>query len=191
MPPDKSQRRTRREPRGCKSVRPVRRVPEFGSLRIVIAIMLRKLQSVVKFAIVMLAMTIACTIVWQGFVADSLYDCTDSVSGDFLRPGDWVHAFDGNSIVPVQHVVHGRSMSEPDTIKKGWSVTDLWLLWFAFLGVSVAVSGYLARKRWFPVQDKARNHLDCNKSAMTHKRQTGTFWRGVVDQSRRPHEAQL
>jgi hypothetical protein len=112
--------------------------------------MIRKLKSAAKFAIVMIAMTIACTIVWQDVVAEYLYDCTDSVPGDFLRPGDWVHTWNGNSIVSVQHVVHGRSMSEPDTIKAGWSIAELWLLWFAFVGVSVAASFFLARLRWIP-----------------------------------------
>jgi hypothetical protein len=112
--------------------------------------MIRHLKRVAKFAIVMFAMTIACTLVWDAFVAENLYDCTDSVPFDFLKPGDWVHAFGSNTIVPVPHVIHGRSMSGPDTIKEGWSVTDLWLLWFSFVGISVAVSAFSARLRWSP-----------------------------------------
>ena len=112
--------------------------------------MLRKLKSAVKFVIVMIAMTIVCAIAWQEVVAEHLYDCTDSVPGDFFRPGDWVHAFDGHSIVPVAHVVHGRSMSEPDTIRQGWSMTGLWLLWLSFVAISAVVSVLLARKSWFP-----------------------------------------
>ena len=112
--------------------------------------MFRKLKSAAKFAIVMIAMTIVCAIAWQEVVAEYLYDCTDSVPGDFFRPGDWVHSFGGHSIVPVQHVVHGRSMSEPDTIKQGWSMTGLWLLWLSFVAISAGVSVLLARKRWFP-----------------------------------------
>ena len=112
--------------------------------------MFRKLKSAAKFAIVMIAMTIVCAIVWQEVVAEHLYDCTDSVPGDFLRPGDWVHSFAGHSIVSVQNVVHGRSMSEPDAIKQGWSMTGLWLLWLSFVAISAVVSVLLARKRWFP-----------------------------------------
>jgi hypothetical protein len=111
--------------------------------------MIRNLKSAAKFAIVMLVMTIVCTIIWQQFVAEYLYDCTDSLPADFLRPGDWVHAFGGNAIVSVRHIVHGQSMSEPDTIKTGWSMADLWLLWFLFNGVSVTISIFLARRRWF------------------------------------------
>ena len=119
-------------------------------LGIVRTFMFRKLKSAAKFASVMIAMTIVCAIAWQEGVAEYLYDRTDSVPGDFSRPGDWVHSFGGYSIVPVQHVVHGRSMSEPDTIKAGWGMVDLWLLWLSFVGVSVAVSFFLARKRWLP-----------------------------------------
>lgn len=112
--------------------------------------MIWMLKSAAKFAIVMIAMTTACTIVWQVFVAEHVYDCTDSVPGDFLRPGDWVHTLNGSSIVSVQHVVHGRSMSEPDIIKSGWSIRDLWLLWSAFVSTSLAASVFLAWKRWLP-----------------------------------------
>ncbi|HEY3861950.1 MAG TPA: hypothetical protein VGO59_08685 [Verrucomicrobiae bacterium] len=83
------------------------------------------------------------------FAAENLYDCTDSAGiPDFLLPGDWVHAFGGHSATSVLHVVHGRSMSEPDTIKEGWSVAGLWGLWHSFVGLSIAVSVFLARKRW-------------------------------------------
>jgi hypothetical protein len=100
-----------------------------------------------KFVFVMLAMTIVSMVVWQEFVTDRLYNCTDALWFDFLRPGfGWVH---GNvAYVPV--VVSGRSMSEPDTIKAGWTMTRLWLLWFSFIGVSVAVSLWLAWLSWLP-----------------------------------------
>lgn len=117
----------------------------------------RKLKRAAKFAIVMFALTMVCTIVWQSVVAERLYDCTDSVSGDFLRPGDWVHSFAGRSIVSVQQVVHGRSMSEPDTIKAGWSRTGLWLLWLSFFGTSILASYFLARMTWFPITHPTPN----------------------------------
>ena len=50
--------------------------------------MIRKLKSAVKFAIVMIAMTIFCAIVWQEVVAEYLYDCTDSVPDSTSEIGD-------------------------------------------------------------------------------------------------------
>ena len=50
----------------------------------------------------------------------------------------------GRPVAVVQHIVHHRSMSEPDTIKEGWSVTRLWHLWYAFVVGSVFISVILA-----------------------------------------------
>lgn len=97
--------------------------------------MLRVLATIVKFIIAVFAMTIICTILWEVFVNGQLYDCTDPGWLDFLSPGDWVHF--GHDVEYVPHVVAGRSMSDPDTIKLGWSVTKLWCLWFSFVGVSL------------------------------------------------------
>jgi len=96
-----------------------------------------------KFFFLMLASTIVCTIIWQQFVTDHLYNCTDPLWLDFLNPGDWVHGH----VVSVPVVVV-RSMSEPDTIKQGWTVTGLWVLWFSFVGASVAVSAWVAVLPW-------------------------------------------
>jgi hypothetical protein len=103
------------------------------------------LKSVTKFVIVMFLMMIVCTIVWQ-FVGDRLYDCTDDGFLGFWRPGDWVHFDHGVVYVPV--IVHGRSMSDPDTIKAGWSMTGLWCLWFSFVAVSLVISIVVARVPW-------------------------------------------
>src|SRR6476620_4884904 len=84
-------------------------------------------KSAAKFAIVLLAMTVACTIAWEVLINGTLYNCTDPGFLDFLSPGDWVHFNHG--VVYVPHIVTGRSMSDPDTIKEGWSVTRLWFLW--------------------------------------------------------------
>src|SRR6266550_4248599 len=91
--------------------------------------MLHLLKSLAKFVTALLAMTILCTMVWQ-FVGDKLYDCTDDGFLGFWRPGEWVHSFGGHSVATLHQVVHGRSMSESDTIKEGWSVAGLWRLWF-------------------------------------------------------------
>jgi hypothetical protein len=108
-----------------------------------------KLKNVVKFFVILFVMTIINTIVWE-YVAGDLYDCTDGGIPGYWSPGCWVHSWDGHSIVAVPHVVHRRSMSEPDTIKEGWSVTGLLCLWFSFFAVSLGVSIVLARVRWIP-----------------------------------------
>jgi len=91
---------------------------------------------VVSFAVTM----IACTWGWEQFVKDRIYNCTDDFPLGFLQPGQWAH-----HPVAVPHVTSGRSMSEPDTIKQGWSVLALWLLWFSFIAGSLIVSFVLAR----------------------------------------------
>lgn len=103
---------------------------------------------IAKFVALMFLMTIVCTIVWQEFVTDRLYNCTDPAWLDFLTPGDWVHAHDGQPIMVVAKIVP-RGMSDPDTIKEGWSVTRLWCLWYSFVGVSVVLSALLSWPRWF------------------------------------------
>src|SRR5580698_3574741 len=94
-------------------------------------------------------MTIINTIVWV-CVADNLYDCTDGGIPGYWSPGDWVHSFDNHSVVSVPRIVHGRDMSEPDTIKEGWSTARLLCLWLVFFDVSLLVSFFLARIRWMP-----------------------------------------
>jgi hypothetical protein len=103
-------------------------------------------KSVARFGIVLILMTVICTMVWGGFVTDSLYNCSDAIGFDYLHPGDWVHGH----VAFVHHVVAGRSMSEPDTVKEDWSIAGLWCLWFAFFGASLVVSILLARTEWIP-----------------------------------------
>ena len=71
---------------------------------------------------------------------------TDSGGFDYLSPGDWVH----RQGAVVNHVVAGRSMSEPDTIKKGWSVAGLWGLWISFFAASLAISFGFTRTTRIP-----------------------------------------
>jgi len=59
---------------------------------------------------------------------------------EFLHPGDWVHG----DYVTVPKINPNDSMSMPDSIKQGWSVPKLWLLWWSFVAASVAVSASLA-----------------------------------------------
>jgi hypothetical protein len=102
-----------------------------------------------KFVIVAFLMTILCTAVWQNFVTDVLYNCTDPAWLDFLSPGNWVHFHNGEPVAFVP-VITGGSMSDPDTIKEGWSVARLWHLWDGFVIVSAGISVFLARIRWIP-----------------------------------------
>lgn len=106
---------------------------------------------IAKFVAVFLCCTIVCTVLWAQFVTDTLYNCTDPGWLDYLFPGHWVH-----HPVAVAHVVVGRSMSEPDTIKAGWSITGLWFLWFAVVGVSVLGSVLLARLPWIRTRQRGK-----------------------------------
>jgi len=104
-------------------------------------------MSAAKFVIVLVVMTVICTMIWGGFITDTLYNCTDAVGFDYLQPGNWVHG----KVAFVPNVV-ARSMSEPDTIKKGWSEGGLWCLWMMFFSGSLAISVFLSRKTWIPGQ---------------------------------------
>jgi hypothetical protein len=107
--------------------------------------MITMLKVMAKFGLVLLAMTVACTIAWECFVNNRLYNCTDPGFLDYLTPGDWTH-----HPVTVQHVLDHRPMNEHDTIKAGWTITGLRYLWYAFLLVSVVVSAYVAIVPWLP-----------------------------------------
>jgi hypothetical protein len=110
--------------------------------------MLQMLKTGAKFVITLLVMTVACTIAWEVFVNGTLYNCTDPGWLDFLSLGDWVH-FD-HGVVYVPHIVTDRPMSDPDTLKQGWSVARLWYLWCSFVAVSLFLSVSLARVPWIP-----------------------------------------
>ena len=75
-----------------------------------------------KFVAALLLCTIASTLVWERFVAGTLYDCTDPGFLEFLSPGDWAHIRYG------------------DTLRTGWSMTSLWWLWYSFVIVSAVIS---------------------------------------------------
>jgi hypothetical protein len=105
-----------------------------------------------KFVVSIIIMAIICIIVWQDVVTEYLYDNTDENMMGFLSPlwGDFWIGEGGFPIITVQHVVHGRGMSEPDEIKAGWSIPKLQCLWSFFVVVSLAISGLLARVPWIP-----------------------------------------
>jgi len=107
---------------------------------------------ITKFVTSLFVMTVICTIVWQDAVTEYIYDNTDDNMGGYLEPfyGDYWIGEGGFPVVTVQHVVHGRSMSEPDEIKEGWSILKLRCLWLSFVGVSLIISIVLARVPWIP-----------------------------------------
>lgn len=97
-----------------------------------------------KFVICLAFCLVLCMFLWQAFACNKLCNCTDGIEPlDFLFPGDWVH-----HPVVVAHVVAGRSMSEPDTVKVGWTMRRLWALWCAFVLASLILSAYLASLTW-------------------------------------------
>ena len=106
----------------------------------------------VKFVASLFVMTVICTIVWQDVVAEYLYDNTDDNMMGFIHPF-YLDGCIGQSkfrVVSVRQVVHGRSMSEPDEIKEGWSIPKLWCLWFSFVAISLITSIVFARVPWIP-----------------------------------------
>ena len=124
--------------------------------------MIRMFKNTAKFAIVMFLMTIVCSIVWQDVVTEYLYDNTDDNIMGFISPlfGDFWIGEGGFPVVTVQHVVHGRSMSDPDEIKQGWSIPKLFCLWLSFVSVSIVFSIVIARIRWIPLQSTKQIYED-------------------------------
>jgi len=114
--------------------------------------------SAVVFVVSLVGTTIACAIIWEVFIHPNVYDCTDPGFIDYLTPGDWVHEAGGRPVAVVRDVVHARSMSEPDTIKQGWSIVRLWHLWYALVSASVLISLMFALLPW--------QRLPCPGSAM-------------------------
>jgi hypothetical protein len=100
--------------------------------------------SFMTFVIALLLTNVAAATIWEKVVSQKLYDCTDSVGFDYVLPGRWVHA----PVAVVPQVVHNRSMSEPDTIREGWTVRKLWALWWSLVAGSVIISLLLASWPW-------------------------------------------
>ena len=98
----------------------------------------------VIFLVLLVACIIGCTFIWDSSVDGKIYNCTDSIPFGFLHPGDWVHAHDGLPVAIVPKINPTDPMNKPDTIKEGWSIPKLWVLWGAFVFTSVAISAPLA-----------------------------------------------
>jgi len=108
----------------------------------------RLITTIATFAACLFICVWFCTWGWDNYLNGKVYYCTDAVGLDFLRPGDWVHAFGGRPVVVFDAIPGNLSMSDPDGIKRGWSVDKLWLLWLALAGSSVALSGGVAFLVW-------------------------------------------
>jgi len=103
---------------------------------------MRTFVSLVVFLLALVIATIGCAWSWETLIKNRLYNCTDDLPLDYFQPGHWVH-----QPVGVSHVSVPRSMSEPDTIKNGWTMQRLWFLWCFCISGSVVFSLSLA---WLP-----------------------------------------
>jgi hypothetical protein len=119
----------------------------------------------VKFLVAMFLMTIVCTIIWENFVDGKIYDCTDPLFG-YMSPDGWIGG-DNFPVVVVKHVVSGRSIGDPDELKEGWSVGDLWGIWFLLFTTSLEIS--LSAARW---PDPAEGQKES-----THDEKRAILWR--------------
>jgi hypothetical protein len=88
-----------------------------------------------------------CSALWGGLVGPNLYNCTDDGPSaypvGFISPGNWTH-----HPVEVEHIVVDMNMNHPDTIKAGWSITGLWVLWSAMFSLSLLLSWITVCKLW-------------------------------------------
>ena len=112
--------------------------------------MIRVIGSFGVFVMSLLMMAFVCTWAWDASISGKLYYCTDAGSLDFWWVGDWVHHPDS-----VAHVVP-RSMSEPDEIKAGWTITGLWCIWDGFVVFSLLVSAVFAWTLFVATKSVAR-----------------------------------
>ena len=128
--------------------------------------MVRIFAYLVKFVAMMVIMTIICTWAWDAFLNGKVYSCTDGGSCDYWFVGDWVHAHDGHPIVVVPKIVPPHDMSDPDTIKQGWSVAGLWSVWILFFITSLVVSILFAWVSWIKTLDRlaGRRHAHIRKA---------------------------
>jgi hypothetical protein len=101
-----------------------------------------------KFLLVFVSVTMINTAVWEKCVAANLYDCVDEAIPGYWEPGFWVHPYDGHLVRTVPQVTHDHSMSDPDTIKQGWTISRLLALWSAFFSASHIASLAVARLPW-------------------------------------------
>lgn len=100
-----------------------------------------------KTALIVALLAIPCSIAWEALFPGKIYYCTDNVLLDYLTPGDWIHGeLEYVDDVPA---ATDRTMSDPDVLKRGWTVQRLWMAWTTMFGLSLAVGLVLAKFHWF------------------------------------------
>ena len=98
----------------------------------------------IKFLVCLFVLSIPMEVLWGTQFNGVLYNCTDDIGFDYFMPGDWVHG----AVVSVPQVSRDINMSHPDTVKAGWGIPQLWLLWSACFAVTVVLSLWISRPRW-------------------------------------------
>ena len=86
-----------------------------------------------KFLVALVGCTVLCTIFWETVVAGGIYHCSDPGFLQFLKPGDWIHGD-----------VVGKDAHYGDTLRRGWSMTSLWILWYSLVAASIGLSAWIA-----------------------------------------------
>ena len=103
---------------------------------------------ILKFTATLFFTTVITTMVWEHFVEDHIYSCSDGVMC-YPIPADLLAlTHDEWPLKFVPEIVRPTSMSDPDLIKEGWTVGELWILWAVFLNLSLAISTTLASRPW-------------------------------------------
>jgi hypothetical protein len=92
------------------------------------------------FVVLLLICTILSELFWDSFFAGRIYNCTDDNLGSFLEPGNWVHSHGGMPVEVVPQIPPHQTMDKPDSIKEGWSIPKLWLLWWSFAAAGIVIS---------------------------------------------------
>jgi len=103
--------------------------------------MKRVASRVLRWVIFLFILNIPLAVAWEVIFPGRIYDSPDTSGFGYLRPGNWVH----EPIEYVDEVVTGRAMSEPDTMRLGWSKGGLLFLWGGLFTLSAAGSWWLAK----------------------------------------------
>lgn len=91
------------------------------------------------FASIMLIMSMISAFVWQTFIINKIYRCTDPVPFvDCLIP-QW-----SGDVEYVTKIEPNQPFKKSTEIIASWNKEGLWCLWLAFFGVPVAVSYVVA-----------------------------------------------
>ncbi|MBK1826473.1 hypothetical protein [Haloferula rosea] len=97
---------------------------------------MRLLAFLASFATLNLLLAVA----WEAWFPENIYHCTDSLGMDYFLPGDWIHGeWQSSDTIEAHH-----DMSQPDTLKSGWTLSKLWLAWLGCVSTSIAASHLVA-----------------------------------------------